>query len=350
MLLGAESWDIFHVGDITDWWQFAGDNPTIVAGAGRCGSAAYHTSSTLGTGPSIGVNTSVDGGYCGFAIDTESLTGVVNLLAISGAAGNPQILLQIFPNGSIQCYSGPLFNQLDSRFLCATPPGLITAGHYYHIGVEWLCVSTGGYVKIFVNGVLFASVSGVNTRSGTAFAASSPWRMLTFGGGVSYLDDIYWGDSSGSLYTTFLGDLRVEGQVVLTDAAGGGGTHHDFSPSSGTDHGALVDEIPPDDDATYLQSGTVGDKETFKFPNITLTSGTVYGIQLMPNVKKTDSGGRTIACLTLSGGVLFTGASKGPSQTHYTYQPEMDQVDPTTGLPWTAATANAEEGGITITA
>lgn len=350
-LLGSESWDIWEDDEaqITDYWQDAGNNPSILLGEGRCGSNCYRSNTISGTGPSIGVTAGDQTGYCGFAFKPTSVP-TTPLLLIDGPTYSPQMLVFSLANGAIRMYTGP--NTVLGTIRATSAAGLITGDHWYHFGCQWKVDSTTGYFKAWVNGVLVIDYTG-RTTSSTAFSGTGveQWSILTFGGATTRLDDMYWGDTTGSApWNAFLGDLRVEGQLALTDADGGGGTYQDFTPSTGSDHGALVDETPPDDDTTYLQSATVGHTETFVFPSITLAAGTVYGIQLMPNVKKSDSGGRTVGCAILQGGVLTVGTAQGMSQTDYNYVEQMFQTNPTTSGAWDATTADNMEGGIQVTA
>ena len=110
----------------------------------------------------------------------------------------------------------------------------------------------------------------------------------------------------------------------------------------------MVDDTTPDDDATYNAASGIGATDTYKFPNISLSSGTVYGIQLMPNMIKTDPGARTFANVVYQGGVLTVGTTQAPSQTDYTYLPQMFQTNPTVSAAWTKTTANNMEGGVQV--
>lgn len=347
-LLGSESWDLItpDASHIPDYWTSSG-NVTIIPGAGRCGTAGLGTNTVGGLAATIGVNAQTTGGYMGHALFIDNTNNPVNML-VQTIDGTTQLMCLGMPDGSYRVQTGP--TTALGTVLGATPPGLWHTNRYHHLGFQWILGDVGsGAAQVFVDGVQWFSITGVKTTSGPFSIPSTVWRLLSFSWrGVG--DDHYWGDTAGAApWNAFLGDLRVEGQVALTDAVGGGGFYREFTPSTGTDHGALLDDIPPNDDVDFVSGSTVGLRETVKFPNITLASGSVLGIQLMPNVIKTLSGDRQIACMARRAGIDAVGTSQGVSQTQYTYRAQMFQVDPTSGIAYTAATANASEGGIQIT-
>lgn len=347
-LLGSESWDLItpDAAHVTDYWTTSG-NVTIIPGAGRCGTAGLMTNTIGGLAATIGVNATTPGGYMGHALFIDTMVNP-SQMSVQSADGTIQLMVRGQPDGSYVVQTGP--TTVLGTILGSTPPGLWHLNRYHHLGFEWVLGDVGvGSAKVYVDGVLWFSITGVKTTSGPFSVPSTVWKLLDFRWrGVG--DDHYWGDAAGAApWNAFLGDLRVEGQVALTDAVGGGGFYREFTPSTGTDHGALMDEIPPNDNTDFTSGDLVNLRETVKFPNITLATGSVLGVQLMPNVIKTLSGDRQIACLMRRGGVDALGTNQGVAQTQYTYRAQMFQVDPTTGLAWSAATANAAEGGIQIT-
>jgi len=355
-LLGCESFDLINdVEQVDDFWTQNLDTDTIVVGGGRCSSNAYEFSSIVGTVISVGVNPTGDVGYAGMAVcpGGASMFSPITIMRVLDATGSTMPIVHIYPDGSVKVFRSETVTDV---LLATSAAGLIALDHWYHIGFEW-SLSTlddaSAYVKLWVNGVLVAQSSGTHTVSTFPFGGLTvgPWSAIGFGGRYQVkIDDLYWGDGSGAApWNAFLGDLRVEGQLAQTDAAGGGGTYQEFTPNTGTDHGALVDDASPDDDTTFVSSDTVNTRETFQFPAITLTAGTVYGIQLMANVMKTHSGARTMACMVRQGGTDTLGADQGISQTTYEYLWEIFQTNPTTAAAWNASSANDMEGGIKVT-
>ncbi len=200
-------------------------------------------------------------------------------------------------------------------------------------------------MRIYVDGDIQFDSGTINT---TNIWTSGQWQTL-YWQLIGYSDDYYWGDTTGAApQNAFMGDCHVQGQVALTDAdSSGGGTYKEWTPLTGTDHGAMVDEIPPDDGATYVWGSDVGLRETFKFPSIIPTVGTIYGVQLMPNALKTDAGPKEIANLVLSGS-LEVGDTQALATTNYRYYPQTYQRNPATSAVWSVSTVNAMQGGLKI--
>lgn len=348
-----ESWDIYAVGDVTDYFQTVdAGNSTIVAGAGRCSSAAFRNTSAVGNGVTIGVETAVSSGYAAWAHNADAFQ-VTASFEVQAADGSVLMFARVIADGSVDIWKGP--NTTLGTLLGATAAGLISAGTYSHIGLEWNFHASTGYARIYINKAQGGSANFASGNTDTTnIWTSGQWHTLAWLP-KGYIDDLYWGDTVGaSPWNAFLGDCRVQGQLALTDAVGGVATYRDFTPSAGTDHGALVDENPPDDATTYLSSATIGHRETLFFPAISISTGTVYAVQLMPNAVKTSAGGRQIQNFirVSSGSTSLAGQIWSPSQTNYKYYPAVMQTNPAAGgAAWTASTVNTGfEGGIEIVA
>lgn len=343
---GMEDWDTYAVGDIPEYWQGDASNSSIVNGAGRCGTAAYRNQSVAGAGPFIGVQSAVSSGYVGWAYEPESF-GATRALEVGNASLGVLGFLVCNADGSISAWKG--VNTVLGTLIGSTPVGMMSLLTYGHIGLEFKWDAATGYFKIYVNGVKQYDSGGVNTTNGFS---SGQWNLITFTP-RGYIDDCYWGDTAveaGNPWNAFLGDCRVEGAVPLSDSLGGGGFYQQWTPSSGTDFGALVNAIPPNGGATYVASGTIGQKQTFIFPNLSVGAGTVYAVQAMPNMVKDVPGGRQVATLLRSAAADALGQNYGPAQTNYKYYPQVLGADIANGnAAWNIASVNAAQLGVEIT-
>ncbi len=345
MLLGYEGWDIYGTADITDYFASFPITTTIVPAAGICGTAALRDQSAVGNGPIMGVNATTKGGYVAWSYMPESFNGAS--LYIRSASQGALMFLLCATDGSIQAWKGP--NGILGTQLGATPSGLMSTLHYDHIGLEFLVDATVGYMRVYVNGELEFDSGLVNT---VGFVGDHQWDEI-YWTPIGYIDDLYWGDTTqpepAVPDNAFLGVCHVDDQLALTDAVGGGGAIRGWTCSTGTDHGALVDENPPDDGATYVYADTPGQQELFKFPPLTVGVGTVYGVMQMPNMAKVDVGGRTVApLLRSSDGTLTTDTAQALSTSYKYYPPVPLTVDPATGDPFTIASVNAAQFGVEV--
>lgn len=336
-LLGTASFDVYGTANVTDQFVSVTGPGSIVAGAGRCGTAAWRGTSADGSGPLAGVAATTLSGYASFAYNPEGFSTTPNFNIGQSTSANNLAFLRILSNGAIEGWKG--VNTVLGGIVCTTAVDLVHTGHYTAIGVEWL-ISVTGYLRIFVNGVLAADSGTIDM---TTTFSSGQWDYLSWTP-VGFIDDLYWGDTAGaSPWNAYFGDCHVEGQVV-----NGAGTYQEWTPSAGIDHVALVDEIPPDNGATYVSSSTPGQREIFGFPAIVPIAGAVFGIQLMPDMSKTNFDTRQVEGFSRSGGVDSTLPAYTVSNTNFRYYPQVMQVNPATSAAWTISTANAMEGGVEI--
>lgn len=337
-LKGMESWDIYDSANIDDYWQAHLGN--IMPSTGRCGTSAF-LSVALSNGSSIGVTTAVSSGYAAMAYKPIAFNALGQFLignTTGLAPGDTLGFMRVVGSGAVEMWKGP--NTVLGNLMCSTATGVMNIDLYTHIGLEWKFDGSSGYMKIYINGLLAADSGLTNTLN---IWSAGQWGTLGFFP-LGYVDDLYWGDTTGaSPQNGFFGDCHVEGQVVDT-----AGTYQQFTPSTGSDHVALVDEIPPDDGATYVSSSTVAQKETFTFPDIIPLTGSVYGIQLMPNMVKTAFQTRTVRNIVRFSATDANGATQALAATNYKYYPEVFQINPVSSVAWTVTTTNVMEGGVEV--
>jgi len=344
-LLSGDGWNKYgnSVAKVESYWQGVDlANSSVVPGAGRCGGSAFYNNAAAGNGCFKGVTTSNAGGYFGHAVKAESfnVTSVFDLCSTSTV--NILAFFVINANGSISAWNGA--NTSIGALVGSTPAGLVSLNHYIHIGYEWKIHASTGFFRIFVDGVEQYDSGNIDSTNPSTFGQ---WNLI-YPQPRGYMCDTYWGDLSGSAPdNAFLGDIRVRDDVPYTDAVGGGGFYQQWTPSTGTDHGALVDETPPNDGTDYLGSSTIGQKDLFLYPTIPL-GVTVYGLQLLANAVKTSPGGRQLATLIRSAGSDDQGDAQSIALTDYAYYDQMYALNPLTGLAWTPAEVNAMQGGIEI--
>jgi hypothetical protein len=155
----------------------------------------------------------------------------------------------------------------------------------------------------------------------------------------TYIDDLYILTTSGSANTTFWGDVHIEARFPTSDA-----TYSQWTPSTGTDHYALVDETTPNT-TDYVSSLTPGQKDTYGFQDLTATDGTVMAVQEMIYAQKSDAGARSIAGLSRVSSTDYDGETKALTSS-YTYYTHVMERNPNTGIAWTISEVNASEFGV----
>jgi hypothetical protein len=227
----------------------------------------------------------------------------------------------------------------------ATGSTVLVTDNWYYIEFKTVLHDTTGSYKVRIDGVDAPGLSATNVD--TQNSATGLWDRVrigaTAGGPTTHVDDLYVADGSGSAPNNdLLGICRVETLLPQT----GNGFNAGLTTSSGTDHGALVDEVPPNT-TDFNASAIVGAKDTYNYPALTL-AGSVLGIQTNLYVNKSDVGPREVCPVLRVVGVDYDGASVQPLTT-YTYLHEIHPRNPSTTLGWTVADVAALEAGMKIT-
>lgn len=207
--------------------------------------------------------------------------------------------------------------------------------------VEWKVVinNTTGSAEVRLNGAVVINVTNVDTQH-TVNATYSQIGLDGITPGTLF-DDYYFADGS----STFLGDSKV----VTVIASSGDGDLADFTPSTGTDNGAMVDDTTPDGDATFNASATVNHRDSYNFAALGVT-GTVHCLQLNNWVKKSDSGARTINGFSRISSVNFDGANFNPSDASYSDARDIWETSPATAVAWTVSEIDGAQFGIRVQA
>jgi hypothetical protein len=141
--------------------------------------------------------------------------------------------------------------------------------------------------------------------------------------------------AGGAPLNDYLGDVRIETLYPLAD-----GSHTAWTPKTGTDHYAMVDERVIDGDGSFVYDATPGDKDSYILETFI---GTIYGAQLNIGARKGDSAVRQIKPLIKQSGTDYLGSLITLSSDYVIYSWLLDN-DPS-GSPWIAATINADEFG-----
>jgi len=197
--------------------------------------------------------------------------------------------------------------------------------------------STGSF-SVQVNGVSESSMTGTsqNTQSGASADITALYIGSQNDASLNVVfNDFYFLDGSNSLP----GDVYVDYLV-----ANGAGNYQDFTPSTGTNHAALLDEAPPNT-TDYVSSATTGHKETNATANISGTASTVLFVQSVNYALKSDAGAAQLRNLIRSGSTDANGATVAMSGSARYFLAPHD-VDPATGVAWTVSGVNAMEVGL----
>lgn len=212
------------------------------------------------------------------------------------------------------------------------------------IAVKAIIASSAGFFEVKVND-LTLNFTGDTQATANASASQVQLGNTTQGGNFGTIQ-LYFDD-----YVAI--DASVAGAGYLTDPRvccrfpSGAGNYTQWTPSTGSNW-QNVDDAVPDDDTTYNESATAGQKDSFTLPSLPVTTGTVYAQNVKTRVRKTDAGARTVRNILRSGGSDQAGTTITPTTT---YAQNSSIFEQTSGaVDWTIATSNSLEPGYELVA
>lgn len=296
--------------------------------AGRFGGNCLRTN---GTNVATATLTAQQTRVIGWAWQTDALGAGTVLTFLD--AGSAQLEVRITAGG--------LFTVTKNGSVLGTSSATYVINTWYYM--EFKCKidpSTGTY-ELRQNGVSIISGSGANTRN-TANSTVNQVKLIAGVANQEY-DDVYILNTSGSVNNDFLGECRI-----LMNLPTGDGNSSQWTPSTGVNHWANVDEATPNDDTDYNSDATVGHIDLFTFASISPT-GTIAAVQTTLTARKDDAGARQIAEQCRSSSTNYTGATQTMNST-YGMTSEIRETDPATGIAWTTTGVNNAQFGVKVIA
>jgi hypothetical protein len=270
---------------------------------------------------------------------------------VDTVAGTGQIVILFNEqNYAVQIYRGTITSGAISGTLLYASPNNAWIGNtaiYLEIGAK--IANSGGYVTVRMNGVVIATITGVDTQN-TAnawFDAIDLEGSPISGTQTFILDDIYYGDTTSGPGSypgdTFAGDVRVSTLFATGDDS------VQWTPNSGANNYSRINEQAMDGDTSYVTTSGAGNQDTYDFDPLISTIGIIYGLQITFAGRKDDGGPRTVKSVMKSGGTTDFGADHSLGNT-YAYFTDMWILDPNTSANWTRTNVNAVAAGINLVA
>ena len=269
-------------------WTGYGSVPTVLLTGGRFSDGCLDFDPGFYSTP-VGLRRAFDAQrtwFVGFPIYVENLSLTWAFMGLLSGSSAFQVSLRLNTSGHFEVLRG----DTATGAVIATGTFPISPGSWYFVELGTYIDSSAGTVSLLINGIADINATGVNTQ---ALGGNTADTVLLggpqSGGTHPKLGTAYICDDQGTSENTFLGDCRVIAQIPTGD-----GAHADWTPLTGSDQFAMVNEIPPDGDASYVSSQTIGALDTFTFPALGIT-GTVIAVKACMDAEKDDVGARVIA-------------------------------------------------------
>ncbi len=283
--------------------------------------------------------------------DIPSVTEIYERFAVypTGWSGNPAQLHQIFNSGSPQLTLTLVQSTLSPIQLRkgAYDGTVIASGGELRLNT-WSCLevyakihSTEGRAIIKCDGQTIIDYTGNTAQSGNNIDRVR-WGDVSSGYHILYAkyDDIAVNDTSGAVNNSWIGRGGIFGL-----RPSGAGTHTEFTPSAGNNY-ECVDEVPPNDDTDYVESDTVGKKDTYALGDLSVTTGNVAAVQWIARAKLNASGTGNFKRLLRHGGTDYSGTDQAVDVSYKYFTEILNKAPDDTE--WDIDKVNALEAGMEV--
>jgi len=342
-LLWMEGFDTYNAfTDITRheryYEEIAGSDPVFITGSSGSGQALEADSKANDIGFTFS-QASTSTFYGGFSIKIDEYNPAERYVFrfFEEANANESFYI-VMHSGKVHIHRG-------TTTLVST--ALMAVNKWHYVAFKIFLDNTTGTVDIYLDGILSESASSIDTIDAGG-GATIQHVYIEFPSGIYMaIDDVYFGDDSGSDLTDVVTVASIE--TLLPDGAG---SSTQFSPdgaaSPSGDNYQNVNGSTKDDDTTYNTSSTATHKDMFTMGSMSASSGTVYAVQVKGAYAKQDAGYREVRNVLLSNATTSNGATKGVIYSDYQTNADIFENDPDGGGNWTVSAVNAIEAGYEI--
>jgi hypothetical protein len=280
-----------------------------------------------------------------FIASSGGLISPFNIGLYDGQGGNAlQSWLQFEEDGVIRLYRGGLSstNSGGSTVIATTPAKTVHSDEWNYIEIKVKVHPTAGIFEVRVNTVVVISYFGNTQNLMPPILGQDPgWDTLCYewrgAFSATWWDDRYILDDTGTVNTTYLGNVRVNTQLSI-----GVGDETDMSVFGAAANWDAVNEALLTE-VEYVYSATMGDFDLYEMdPNVTAQN--ILGVQVVGAHRQDDSTQLKSNLLLKTGGTVYPGADHYLAQTYHYYR-DMWDLSPGTGVGWTTAELNAIQPG-----
>jgi hypothetical protein len=281
--------------------------------------------------------------YVGFAVKTfdQFNRESADLLKMRDSGNNREVINCRFQHGRSIMFFKETFSLVPFQAV-----NVLRNEAWQYVEFKFTFNATTGEIVVRVNGVEVLNETGLDLDS---FGSTTVDQIQFYGAeGTAasntneqwFIDDIYIDDSQ------FQGPIKIEGLLPTAE-----GATIDFTPNTGTDNSANVDDNPRDDDTTYNDSAdTPSNKDLFTTEDLSNITGGIIGVQVT-SIAKLDSAGSIGLQSIVAEGTPTQGTGSVveiTSTTDYFAVQHIFETNPDTASAWSAAEVDGMEIGYEI--
>lgn len=235
----------------------------------------------------------------------------------------------------------------------ATTSNPVLANSWVHIGIYVKVHATAGAVTVRVDSgsgpVTVISATGVDTEYLVGKGMQYLSILMPNWGSDMCMDNLVVMDTTGTKDIAFKGPSRI-----YTAHPNAVGNYSQFTPKSGSNY-QNVDDTDPDEDSTYNESSTSGNRDSFPVPTwvgILDPALTIAAVKVTALARKTDATAISLFVSCRQGSVDYDGSSVALGDVYQnpglvTPEKRWDQ-DPNVAADWTITRLDTAEWGYGI--
>lgn len=292
------------------------------------GQSYYNNSSTSYSQVTFTASSSFTVGMAVYLNTLNNATVISYPLIEMFSGATSMILMSIFNDGNIQVWRGGA-----GSVLVSSSGANLKAQTWYYIELSVFISDTLGTVSVNVDGKNIINQSNLDTRNGTPTTVDT-FRPQSNNNCTPYIDDLYISDSTTPLGPQRIYTLRPNADTVQKQ----------WSPLSGVNNYAMVNETITDGNTSYVQASTVGDFDLYDIADYPTATATIKAVTQLVWARKTDATVRTMN-LTTKSGTTTTDSTAVTLATSFSGYNKIYETDPNTGVAWTVSGVNALQIG-----
>lgn len=272
----------------------------------------------------------------GFGIRSQSQGGDFQCFRFADGADNTLLLLQWL---GTQCFRITC-NGVDYDF-----PTFPEWDAHYYVEIRFVCDPSAGIIQAKLDGNLEVDQTGIDTGGPTNIERIEYRGTDTPADNHLWFDDIAANDTSGAIDNGWVGDIHLEPGFPN---ASGDLSEWTLFPDSGEADYEDIDEIPPDDDTTYLSGGSVPFRFLVHIADWDATGKAIQKVHINAIAKKLGAvGADQLKLIVKSGGSIALGSNQPLLTSYALYTYTLDQ-DPNGPQAWSDAGIDALQIGAEV--
>ncbi len=279
------------------WWDYHGTSVAAVT-PGASGSYCYSVGSNNTAYKNL--PTSLTEAYMRFRFKTDNFTPNSSMAYYPSFSSGSSQIIWLSTN---QTYYMKINT---SGGVLASGSRLMTNDTWYILEMYLKIDDTVGRFVLKINGI-----TDIDFTGDTKPSSYTSFNRLIFYGGANfvgfptlYIDDIAINDTNGTEDNSWCGDGRVERLFPNAD-----GDMLEWTPSSGSVHYTMVDEVPEDEDSTFVYTSASMKQDMYQLSTYTPTNKSIRRVWAEARAKDFSSQGKSIKIGVKTGSSVNLSAS-----------------------------------------